>query len=462
VDTQTPILRGAKIIPFLLAAITLTVMISISLARPTQAEPLNLLGCLAELDCVAPAAPTITSPTSSATVSRSNAVALNWNAVQDPSGVTYTVCLANNSSFTGATCKDGIAATTYNAAGLIPATSGSWNWRVTAVDGAGNTSTPSATGAFTVDAAGPAVSGFGLSRATAGGTAYSVVVTANADDPNISQYKVVVTNSGGSIVAQSPLTQVSGNPASILYAFDVTPAADFPSGAYTATLTVSDSLGNNTLTSGGFVVDNDGPVVVMTGGNTIIKSGSISPTVTATDPSGIASYSWTSDARNPDGHDLSYTIAEPTFWPKVEGTYRYYLTVTDGLGNVTANILFTFGYSPELAVVPLPVIPTDSLSDKLASGETLFPASVSPSASPSRDAQNETGANGIANVLGGTIGNAPGQLSPNDGASVIAPTSGGWSIFGVLWYWWIGVIAVLGTATYFVKKIAFLPIPKHS
>jgi len=441
---------------FLLAAIALTVMISVSLTRPTRAVSISPL-CIVSVDCIPPATPSGSSP-AAGTLLGTNSVALAWGAVAD--ATSYRACIANNIGFTNQACQT-VTGTSADVTASISASDQTWYWRVIAVDEAKNESDWSQTRSFTTDTAGPVISDFALSRAIAGGTQGLMSVTGLVTDPSLKHYDITITDSAGAQV--QPPANFDDNissPATVSFGFN---AGVFPSDTYTVTLTATDAVGHQTFATGKVIVDNTGPTVVITGGNTIIKTGSISPTVTATDPNGISSYAWTSDVRNPDGQDLSYTIPEPTFSPKVEGTYRYYLTVTDGLGNVTANILFTFGYAPELAAVPLPTIPTDSLGDKLAGAATLFPAAVSSNANPSRDAQNEAGAsNGIANVLGNTIGNAPGQLSPTDGASVIAPTSGGWSILGVLWYWWIAVIAVLATATYFIKKIAFFPIAKHS
>jgi len=455
VDTQTPILRGAKIVLFLLAAIALTVMISVSLTRPTRAVSISLT-CVVSVDCIPPATPAGTSP-AAGTLLGTNNVALAWDAV--PDAASYRACIANNTGFTNQACQT-VSGTSADVTSAISASDQTWYWRVIAVDAAKNESDWSQTRSFTTDTAGPVISDFVLSRAIAGGTQGLMSVTGSVTDPSLKRYDIIITNSAGTQVQLPANFDDLSTPATVSYGFN---AGVFPSDTYTVTLTASDAVGHQTVATGNVIVDNTGPTVGITGGNTIIKSGSISPTVTATDPRGIASYAWTSDDRNPDAQDLSYTIPEPTFSPKVEGTYRYYLTVTDGLGNVTANVLFSFDYAPDLAAVPLPTIPTDNLGDKLATNATLFPAAVSSNANPSRDAQSELGtSSGIANVLGSTIGNAPGQLSPTDGASVIAPTSGGWSIFGVLWYWWIAVIGVLGTATYFIKKIAFFPIAKHS
>ena len=353
---QTPILRGAKIVSFLLAAVTLTVIASFSLARPTQAEPLLLPECVAELLC---------------------------------------------------------------------------------------DSTP------------PTISEFTLSRTIAGGTQNDVLVTATAEDAQLSEYTVTITRSNEGAEAEEVVSTVGPLPqdqAAISYGFNAALAQNFTSGKYTVTLVVRDEAKNEAMVSGELVVDNDGPVTTIGGGDIILKDGSITPAVTATDSTEGITYAWTSDAQNADGFSQSYTVKEPTFTPKSKGDYRYYLTTTDGLGNVTKDTPFAFGYAPQLETLPLSIIPAVNLTDKLVTDTPATPTIVAARVAQIDAARDVANNEDNSTILGSAIA-APGQLSPVAGGSAIAPTSSGWSIFGMLWYWWIMIIAIFVIAFYYTKKV---------
>lgn len=101
----------------------------------------------------APNAPSLSSPQASAETNPQTA--FSWQSVSDPSGVTYTLQIATNDSFTSVIFnKQGIVTPLYtlteteklSAAG----SNSSYYWRVKAIDGAGNEGEWSIIGAFSV------------------------------------------------------------------------------------------------------------------------------------------------------------------------------------------------------------------------------------------------------------------------------------------------------------------------
>ena len=306
------------------------------------------------------------------------------------------------------------------------------------------------------DSTPPTITDFAISRTVAGGTQNEVLVTAMTDDAHLSEYKVTIIRSNEGAEADevvSTTAMLSQSPATISYGFNATLALNFTSGNYIVTLTVRDEAGNEAAQSGGLVVDNDGPVTTISGGDIILKDGSITPAVTATDPNEVTAYAWASDAQNADGLSLSYTTKEPTFTPKSKGDYRYYLTTTDQLGNVTKDTLFAFGYAPQLETLPLPIIPTVNLTDKLVTDTPATPTVVAAPVVRIDAARDGANTEENSTILGSAIA-APGQLPPTTGGSAIAPTSSGWSIFGMLWYWWVMIVAIFVVAFYYTKKVA--------
>ena len=218
------------------------------------------------------------------------------------------------------------------------------------------------------------------------------------------------------------------------------PDAKAQSGEYLVKLIAVDATDRQTAETTKIIVDNDGPAVTVTGGNTIINSGSITPKVTAADDADVASYSWAA-GKNPAVLQFDAAAKNPTFTPTVEGTYTFTLTARDALGNQTVAV-FEFGYAVVLATLPLPVSNIEEL---------VVNAPVVAREAPVITA--ETTSDSDAQVLGNTISTPTPTAFTAEGAT-IARTGEGWRIFGLLWYWWLGIIGVMATGWFFVKKYA--------
>jgi hypothetical protein len=289
----------------------------------------------------------------------------------------------------------------------------------------------------------------------AGGTTQTINITGTVLDSNLASYSLAVNGN----VAQSA-SDMTDTQASITIPWNVATPNVVPSGSYLITLDASDKAGNTAHTEVSVEVDNTPPDVTVEGGDVIIKVGSISPTTTADDAHGIASYTWTAKADNPGILDFDATAAEPTFTPDVEGSYVFYVDVADGLGNVTTK-QFTFGYAQELATVPLPTEsdPTTSLVDQSPS---TVPVTTRASTHPTiLSARDEIPVSDDTGVLGKTV-TAPRDIASTTTVATIAPTSRGWSIFGILWYWWLVIIGLIVSVWAIVKKFVLRRIPEHS
>jgi len=292
--------------------------------------------------------------------------------------------------------------------------------------------------------------------ALAGGRIGDVTITGTVADAHLASYSLAVNG----VVAQqaSDLTETTVD---VTYVWSVSTPEWLESGIYTITLDATDTAGNTAHSETMVEVDNDGPTASVSGGGIILKEGSITPDVTASDPHGPLEYKWTASTDNPALLDFDASVSGPTFTPTVEGPYIFYLTVTDGMGNVS-NDTFSFDYAQELETVPLPMIidPTDKLTDDTPSTPTVIETRVSPMATRGRDeitASDDTG------VLGSTV-TAPSQIVPvhDIAATTITPTDNGWSIFGLLWYWWLSVIGVLIVVGIFVKRMVVTRITEET
>ena len=288
----------------------------------------------------------------------------------------------------------------------------------------------------------------------AGGTSETVTITGTVSDDNLSSYSVAVNN----VIAQQG-SDLNEKNVTINIPWSVSTPQRIPSDTYVITLDATDKAGNPAHTEITVVVDNTPPTESVTGGNVIIQGGSITPNVTADDIHGPIEYRWSEDSDDPSILDFDASAQEPTFTPRAEGSYLFYVQVIDGLGNV-ANDTFTFDYVRELATLPLPV--TSDPSDELTVGSAVTPDITPVSADPTaRSSRDEVPFSDDGGVLGNTISASGLSPSTTQGA-VVSPTTGGWSIFGILWYWWLVVIGVIITAWFFIKKYVFSSLAKDS
>jgi len=291
----------------------------------------------------------------------------------------------------------------------------------------------------------------GVDPVLAGGNTQTVTITGMAKDENLTSYVLMLN--GNVVQEQSDLTETE---VTINVPWNVAVPNKVPSGMYKFTLDATDKAGNTVNVEASVEVDNDGPIASLEGGDVIIKSGSITPSMTAKDPHDVSAYYWTADEDNPGILEYDADAPEPTFTPYVEGSYVFYASVTDGLGNVSTTP-FNFGYARQLE--PLPLLTTEDLSGKLITQGTLTPAvtpaSTNPGSSGDSDNDNESA------VLGNTIV-VPTEKTPATVVAAISPTRSGWSILGILWYWWLAAAGLVFGAWIVMKKFIISGVPEHS
>jgi len=288
----------------------------------------------------------------------------------------------------------------------------------------------------------------------AGGASQIITISGAISDDNLVSYSLAVNGT----VAQEE-SNMSQTSAGIDIPWNVSTPNVVPSGLYRITLDATDAAGNPSHIEVTVEVDNTAPDVDVSGGDVIIKEGSISPSTSASDTHTVASYYWTADAGNPGVINFDANVPEPSFTPNIEGTYVFYVSVADGLGNATTR-QFSFSYAKELEAVPLPTLedPTEALIDQSPSTPAVTPASTNPAI---RNGRDEILENDDELVLGSTV-SKPGETPPTTTIASIAPTGSGWSIFGVLWYWWLGVIAFFFAGWVALKKFVLTRIPGES
>lgn len=420
------------------------------LSRPSSAENFLtqltcVIGGIGDEDCDPPTTPELTAP--SAFV-QGNDFSFMWNASTDASAVTYELCITG----LAATCVNDISDTSYDASLIVPNENGDVRWKVQAKDANGNTSEWSDTRVVTLDTIDPETS-LTADPLLIGGNVPTSTFTGTVSDVHLAGYTLSITDGEGAVAA-SYSEEVTKNSESVSYVWNVVDPTKLPSGIYTAILTATDESGRFGQTTLTIEVDNDGPGITIDNGDTIIKTGSISPVVTAEDPhsTDTITYEWTEDASNPASLDFDANAKEPTFTPLIEGSYRFQLVATDGFGNQTVGN-YRFDYIQDLPPLPLP---TEKDPSANTTNNPALPAVVSPSTNPSRDARSEVldDDDSTAQVLGSTALGAGEPIIAATNAA-LTPTNSGWRILGILWYWWLVIIAFIAVLITILRRFIF-------
>ena len=388
-----PILRGAKIVVFLLATITFVLAISFSFARPAQAGLFNMIGCVIGVGCGVPVQTPLIPPIDNP---EPPVVPVNPGDTDEP------------------TDEEGEPE------------------EETPVD-------PNPVPVVTVSAT-PALVGGTVENRT-------VTITGKITDDDFVSCQLLINEVP--VDATCVLNEETGE-YDLNYTWVVAgePDTKAQSGEYIVKLIAVDATDRQTAETTKIIVDNDGPAITVTGGNAIINSGSITPKVTAADDADVASYSWAA-GKNPAVLQFDAAAKTPTFTPTVEGTYRFVLTARDALGNQTV-VPFEFGYAVVLATLPLPV----SNIEELVVNSPVVTREVVVSS-------DENVADKDTEVLGNTI-STPAPAAFVAQSPTIARTGEGWRIFGLLWYWWLGIVGVMATGWFFVKKYALRTLTNDS
>ena len=137
-------------------------------------------------DTTPPPTPSLVSPTDGATIT-DNIPLLDWSDVSDPSRVTYDLSIARDAGFVSiALQKTGLTTSAYELSSAEALVTGTYYWRVRAVDGVGNVGSWSENWSFTVGIA--PIRGVGISILPA---------ESEADNGGSATFSVTVTNTGG-------------------------------------------------------------------------------------------------------------------------------------------------------------------------------------------------------------------------------------------------------------------------
>ena len=203
------------------------------------------------------------------------------------------------------------------------------------------------------------------------------------------------------------------------------------SGDYIVRLEATDASGNMGFDEITVTVDNTAPIITYT--DITQNEKDFTPNITVDDGSAVPT--WTADLSNPAGVTFDDTLLQPTFTVVNDGTYKFTLTVTDGLGNSSSQEI-SFDYeAPELE------------------GDTVQQTSralTTPAAQPvtTDETDNADNAGQEKEVLGEQdtkSDNSDDLASANSDVKGDSTTNDStWMIIGLAWYWWLLILAALG------------------
>lgn len=389
--------------------------------------------------CV-PDAPTITTPQSFVSTAHPTAT-LSWSHPNPSAIATYEYREFTNQADANANLNPSRTSTT-SASSLtdnFSAVDTTLYWRLTAKSIYGFVSEPStATGIIIVDRTAPNAT-ITTDKSLYGGTSNTILATGTTPTPE-PDASYSFTISDGTTIKNS----YTGASSSWSIP-NVNDATIYPSGSYTISLTVTDAAGNQSpATSTTVTIDNDGPIVAIDPVSGPITGKTVTPEVTANDPAGVASYSWRAEDPSNDTLISDPTIAEPTFSPDQAGTYTFYLTATDVLGNNSVETPFTFTWKS--------IIPTGGIGGETNSlAPTLETADVTTEVTARFNSTNPrvlgiTTSNEQLSSQSQDKGKAKSAATTKKEKEVIAPASGSFA-----WYWILLILALL-VAIYYAYR----------
>lgn len=378
--------------------------------------------------------------------------AFTWTTSQDSdiSGVSYEILTGTHSNTdSNGRLNNGVSVVTSDATGTsfeYSFSEGPLFWQIRAKDAMGNVSGWSTVRPTTIDSLAPVVSiDSPFNESTVGNGIVNIV--GSAQDPYMKEYDVLVERLGAGNSWSQVYESASNSSASFsgktLYTLSAT-----DDGQYRVKLTARDILNHSTVKQSVFTVDNTTPVLTL---SDPIANNDGTYTVGGT----------TTDVNAPiivtmNGREVSNQVITKTdgVWAVNLGalaagaSYVITANASDAVGNSAVQQSATFA-------VP-PVVVTPLLIPAFANINTPTPLSQprltnAASANGVEVAQSETPND--AAVLGTqTTKDSSDTSDIMKNVAAIEPSSEGWKLFGLAWYWWMLIVAAVAAIWYAVAR----------
>lgn len=226
-------------------------------------------------------------------------------------------------------------------------------------------------------------------------------------------------------------------------------------GSYTLTVwAVKEGEEPQYCNSAAIVLDT-APPVITNNGYTLDENNAIATPQLSTEETDLT-YSWFVNGLGADVTISDPTALTPIFTFLSDGAYNFVLTATDSLGNA-ATILLTITYQQPFIppTTNQPVIPEEAIP---APVEAYTPLEEAPSVT-FRSAPVPSGDGMLAPEVDASIfANTADGLEEVSGtekevAGAIVASKNGWNIFGLNWYWWVLIAAIIASAWLWLKRV---------
>ncbi|HWV30658.1 MAG TPA: hypothetical protein VN038_13465, partial [Dyadobacter sp.] len=398
------------------------------------------------------AAPALISPENNAIVNGATLVN-KWGAVDG--AVKYVYQSYNNAEMTNIRWTETTTHTQKSAKNVADGTT-FW-WRVKSIDASGTQGAWSNLWKVTIDNVAPVIS----TSITEGQTLSGVTnIDLNTVEAHPKVYNIRVLNTDGSAVVANGVAQgkydENNTTNSFVYEWDTTKVAN---GTYKIEFSAQDAAGNNGTTIFRTISVNNPPVVEPP--VPVIPTVSIDPDLTERMVTGLVSTDSASFAVEIDGVPRTISVAiTGAAGDKFAWSFELPENVASGMAhNVKVTVTKDGQSSADEETFFIPEVigggitaPTGSTgSDPLL--EQLRAALAQPFIVPNAfayvaptTAGGQTGDSDTA-VLGTKTTKDP-ATDQNAKTVAVAATEGGWKLFGILWYWWLLLLAVLGYLSY--------------
>ncbi len=183
--------------------------------------------------------------------------------------------------------------------------------------------------------------------------------------------------------------------------------------------------------------DTTAPVISFGPVSNPVVDNPVVPDVTVVEANAPVTYSWMAANAAYASIISNTSIEEPTFTPSADGTYEFYLTVTDPSGNASTE---TFSFTWKKSVPVTTTTTTTTSSTTLAStAQNLLQGSSDNTGS---------GADEDTQVLGAEHDGATTSL----GSSAKDIKKSESNILGLAWYWWLIIVALVSYLLYMFAR----------